>query len=375
MSLTYFATAPKGLEQILANELTSLGASSVSIGVGGVHFKGGVEVGYKANLWLRTAIRVLMRLRSFKANSPEALYDGVQTIDWSEFMSKDQTLAISANVRDSELTHSHYVALKTKDAIVDQFREKTGERPSIDKQTPDLSINVHIKQNKCILSLDMSGASLHKRGYRLRGGKAPLSEALAAGILQLAGYDGQKPLHDLMCGSGTFAIEAALMKHNIAPGLLRPSFGFQRWHSFDKSIWKELSVQARRSIIGPADPTIFASDISDQALKIAGENADRAGVLDYILFQRTDFRKIAAPEKPGMVICNPPYGERLGELPRLRELYKDLGDHYKKVFRGHLGCIFTGNLELIKKVGLKPKNRHVLYNGPLESRLVVYELY
>lgn len=371
---TYFATAARGLEPVVAAELRALGFDNISETTGGVAFQGSLAAGYKANLWLRSATRVLLRLAHFPAQSPQALYEAARQLPWEEFLSVYQTLAVHANVRDSAMTHSHYVALKTKDAIVDRFRDKFGRRPSVDTRMPDVQINVHLAADQCTISLDMSGDSLHKRGYRTRTGSAPLNEALAAGILHLAGYDGTQPFYDPMCGSGTFVIEAALIAGNIAPGLTRERFGFMSWSTFAQESWHELLQEAREAQ-RPIPAPIAGSDISGPMITMALKNARRANVLQHVKLRRSDISEVTSPAETGIVLCNPPYGERIGEKKALQALYRRIGDVYKQRFRGHNGFIFTGNIELLKSVGLKTNQRIILYNGPIESRLVRYALY
>ncbi len=371
---TFFATAARGLEPVVAAELLALGLPEINETTGGVAFRGTLAEGYKANLWLRSAMRVLLRLKEFTARTPEALYDAVRELPWEDFLAAGQTLAVHANVRDSAMTHSHYVALKTKDAVVDRFRDKFGKRPNVDTRAPDLLINVHLAADRCTVSLDMSGDSLHKRGYRTRTGTAPLNEALAAGILQLAGYDGTQAFCDPMCGSGTFAIEAALIAGNIAPGLTRSRFGFMSWRTFDAAAWQKLLDEARAAQRPLAAP-IAASDISGPMIAITRKNAHRAGIARHISLQRSDITAVLPPAEKGIVLCNPPYGERIGEQKTLQALYRRIGDVYKQRFRGHSGFIFTGNIGLLKYVGLKTSRRIVLYNGPIESRLAHYVLY
>ena len=371
---TYFATAARGLEPVVAAELRALGFDTISETTGGVAFQGSLAAGYKANLWLRSATRVLLRLAHFPAQSPQALYEAARQLPWEEFLSVYQTLAVHANVRDSAMTHSHYVALKTKDAIVDRFRDKFGRRPSVDTRMPDVQINVHLAADQCTISLDMSGDSLHKRGYRTRTGSAPLNEALAAGILHLAGYDGTQPFYDPMCGSGTFVIEAALIAGNIAPGLTRERFGFMSWSTFAQESWHELLQEAREAQ-RPIPVPIAGSDISGPMITMALKNARRANVLQHVKLRRSDISEVTSPAETGIVLCNPPYGERIGEKKALQALYRRIGDVYKQRFRGHNGFIFTGNIELLKSVGLKTNQRIILYNGPIESRLVRYALY
>ncbi|PIW21238.1 MAG: RNA methyltransferase [Candidatus Aquicultor secundus] len=371
----FFATAAKGVEPVLAGELRALGMRDVVEETGGVRFFGELEAAYRANLWLRTANRVLMTLREFNCPSEQALYDGVRKIDWRRHLTSKMTLAVDANVRSSTMKHSKYAALKTKDAIVDQLREKTGSRPSVDPENPDLRINVHIDRNHCTLSLDTSDESLHKRGYRTAGLEAPLKETLAAALVCFTEWDMKSPFIDPMCGSGTIVIEAALKAANIAPGLIRKTFGFQQWLNFDKNLWDSLVNQAEGLRKPKPQAPIRGYDISGKAISAAMENARAATVGPFVPFIRKDIKDLEPPPGPGVIIVNPPYGERLGQKQELEPFYKTIGDVFKQKCKGYSGFVFTGNLELAKHIGLKASRRIVLFNGPIESRLLKYELY
>lgn len=374
MNRRLFATTAKGVEAVLARELERLGMREVKGETGGVSFTGNATDVYRANLWLRTANRVLLQLVEFECRSEDELYENVRRVDWREHLNSKMTLAVDANVRDSAITHSKYAALKVKDAVVDQFRQRTGARPSVDVSNPDLRINVHILRDRCTLSLDSSGDSLHKRGYRVAGVEAPLKETLAAAIIELTGWNGESAFVDPMCGSGTLVIEAALKAADIAPGLLIQDFGFQRWLNFDSKAWQALvkeAESAKREVEAP----IIGSDLSAKAIAAAAANARAAGVAGFVSLSRTDFRDMEPPPPPGVVVINPPYGERLGDKKELEYLYKAIGDMFKKRFAGYTGFIFTGNLDLAKRVGLRASKRHILFNGPIESRLIEYTLY
>jgi len=371
----FFATAAKGVEPVLAGELRALGMRDVVEETGGVRFFGELEAAYRANLWLRTANRVLMTLREFNCPSEQALYDGVRKIDWRRHLTSKMALAVDANVRSSTMKHSKYAALKTKDAIVDQLREKTGSRPSVDPENPDLRINVHIDRNHCTLSLDTSDESLHKRGYRTAGLEAPLKETLAAALVCFTEWDMKSPFIDPMCGSGTIVIEAALKAANIAPGLIRKTFGFQQWLNFDKNLWDSLVNQAEGLRKPKPQAPIRGYDISGKAISAAMENARAATVGPFVPFIRKDIKDLEPPPGPGVIIVNPPYGERLGQKQELEPFYKTIGDVFKQKCKGYSGFVFTGNLELAKHIGLKASRRIVLFNGPIESRLLKYELY
>ncbi len=371
----FFATTAKGVEEVLAAELTRLGAEGVVVESGGARFSGGLEAAYRANLWLRTASRVLMPLAEFACETPEQLYQGVRAIGWTGHLTPAMTLAVDCNLRDSALTHSGFVALKAKDAIVDDLRDALGSRPNVDSKDPDLRINVRLFRNRCTVSLDCSGAPLDRRGYRLDRHEAPLKENLAAALIELSGWDGATPLIDPMCGTGTIAIEGALKALRIPPGLLRAGFGFQRWLGFDRELWSRLVEEARQGMLAALPAPVLGSDLSHSAVAMANENARRAGVGDFISLGRSPIAELSPPPGPGTLIFNPPYGMRLGEEEALKPLYKEIGDTLKQRCKGYTAYLFTGNPALAKCVGLKASRRIVLYNGPIECRLLKYEMY
>ncbi len=371
----FFATAAKGVEDVLAEELRTLEIAELSVESGGVRFGGDLAACYRANLRLRTASRILMTLAEFPCAAPRELYDGVRSIRWNDYLTPEMTLAVDCNLRDSDLTHSGFVALKTKDAIVDEIRDRCGRRPNVDSRDPDLRVNVHLFRNRCTVSLDTSGTPLDRRGYRLDRNAAPLKESLAAALLELSGWDTSVPLVDPMCGSGTIPIEAALKASRCAPGLLRQEFGFQRWPGFDRNLWKELVRAAREEVLDTISVPIIGQDISAKAVEIARSNSMRADVGDMVQFSQGDIRNLATPPAPGVILFNPPYGQRLGEEEELKVLYKEIGDVMKQRCKGYTAFLFTGNLELAKYVGLKATRRIVLFNGPIECRLLKYDLY
>ena len=375
----YFATTVKGIEPVLARELEALGASKIEPAVGGVGFDGDKALGYRANLWLRTALRVLKPVAEFQCASPDDLYREAREVDWTQHMSVDGTLAVRANVRDNPtLTHSQYAALKTKDAICDFFREKTGRRPNVNVEDPDLPLDLHVGGALAILSIDTSGESLHRRGYRLDRVEAPLRETLAAAIVGFTEWDGKTPFVDLMCGSGTLPIEAALLALDRAPGLLRRGFAFERAPDFDAALWAKIKGEARaRAKRALPGGKIVGYDKDPRAIATARENAKRAGVDELIELKVQDLAAFKAPVEggPGILILNPPYGERLGDEKTLEPLYEQIGDTFKQKGQGYTGWVFTGNLKLAKKVGLRSARRITLWNGPIESRLLEFELY
>jgi putative N6-adenine-specific DNA methylase len=373
-TLTCFAAVPRGAEEIAAAELRELGIGGGQVGRGGVAFAADRAGLYTANLWLRTASRVLVQLSVFPCTTPAELYDGVHAIDWTHLITPVMTLAVDCSLRDSALTHSGFVALKTKDAIVDRIREACGSRPNVDTASPDVRINVHLHRNVCTVSLDSSGDPLDRRGYRLERNEAPLRETLAAAVVALTGWDGSTPLADPMCGSGTIPIEAALLAGRVAPGLQR-SFGFQRWLHSDERLWERLGREAGEGIRRLPVGLVTGCDQDSRAIKLAARNAAKAGFEGQLHFFHAALDAFQPEGDRGVVIINPPYGKRLGDEEGLRELYCQIGDIMKKRCRGWTGYVLTGNLELAKYIGLKASRRHVLFNGAIECRLLKYDLY
>ena len=372
--MTCFTAVPRGAEEITAAELGRLGIQGAEVAKGGVAFTTGRAGLYRANLWLRTASRVLVRLAEFPCTTPEELYHGVHAIAWHDLITPAMTLAVDCTLRDSALTHSKFVALKTKDAIVDRIREQRGSRPDVNPASPDVRINIHLAKNRCTVSLDSSGDPLDRRGYRLERTEAPLRETLAAAVIALTGWDGGIPLSDPMCGSGTIPIEAALLAGRVPPGLRR-SFGFQRWLDFDARLWDRLLNEAESGIQRLPVGLITGYDQDSRALVLAGRNAAKAGFEGQVHFFHAALEEFRPEGDTGVVIINPPYGMRLGEEDELRELYCRIGDILKQRCRGWTGFVLTGNLELAKYIGLKASRRFVLFNGPIECRLLRYELY
>jgi 23S rRNA (guanine2445-N2)-methyltransferase len=372
---TFFVTAARGLEELVAAELRELGIASLVVEKGGVTFHGDLTDCYRANLWLRTASRVLRRLAEFTCQTPEELYAGVREIPWERYLTADQTLAVDCTLRDSPLTHSRYAALKTKDAVVDRLRDLTGRRPSVDPRSPDLRLNVHLAGTRCSVSLDSSGDPLDRRGYRLDRNEAPLRETLAAALVALSGWDGTVPFYDPFCGSGTIVIEAAMRAACMAPGLLRDRFGFQRWPDFLPAVWEGQLAEARARALPGLPVAITGFDSSAEAVAVAMKNCRRAGVDHLVTLYRRDFKEFALTAGAGVLVANPPYGERLGDKEALRPFYRSIGDILKQRCAGSRAFLLCGDLELAKEVGLKASRRIVVWNGPLECRLLCYELY
>ncbi|MFH1709150.1 MAG: THUMP domain-containing protein [Planctomycetota bacterium] len=374
--LTFFAPTSLGLESVLAAELAGIGAGNVVVGSGGVAFTGDRATCYRANLHLRTAIRVLMRIAEFVCASYDELYENTRAIDWGELMTLTDTLAVDCNVRDTPgVTHSQYGSRRVKDAVVDQFRDKTGQRPNVDPENPTLKINVHISRGRCVLSLDSSGVSLHMRGYRTLVNEAPLKETLACGLLAHAGWQETGAFADPFCGTGTIVIEAALQAKRMAPGLMGRQFGFQRWRGFDARLWRTLVEEAEARVIPKPDCRIQGSDIDPEAIRAARGNARSAGVDGLIQLSVADAMNFK-PAEPCLIVTNPPYGERMGDPEELKGLYKQFGDTLKQNCKGSTAHIFiAGGTPLVKCVGLRSSRKVVVFNGPLEGRLVKYELF
>ncbi len=300
-----------GLEEILSQELVGLGASKLKNMNRSVEFYGDKQLLYEANLWCRTATRILKPFASFKAANEKELYQEVYKIDWERYLGIEQTFAIDAVITKSQFTNSLYVAQKTKDAIVDQFRDKAGRRPSVELNNPDIRINIYIYQNECRLAIDSSGEPLFKRGYRRKTGKAPLNEVLAAGIVMQSEWDKKSSFVDAMCGSGTIVIEAALLARNIAPGLTRKQFGFMNWPDYDKELFGSVCSNAREAIIPKLNFEILGADLREAAVYDSKDNAKEAGVVENIYFKHCAIKDLIPPESPGVLIVNPPYGERI----------------------------------------------------------------
>jgi putative N6-adenine-specific DNA methylase len=363
-----------GFEQILATELNELGVSDVEILTRAVKYTGDQALLYKSNLLLRTAIKILKPIATFEVKNEEELYQNVKSIQWDEYMSKDQTFAIDGISSGEVFTHSHYVALKSKDAIVDQFRDKFGSRPSVNIENPDIRINIHIADTTCDVSLDSSGKSLGKRGYKQSQVQAPLSEVLAAGIILITGWDGKTNFIDPMCGSGTFPIEAALIARNIPPGYFR-NFAFENWNDFDPILWSKIKREAKRNIKPLEAGIIHAYDIDKKAIEISKQNANKAGVDNFITFKNIDFLTTDPEIKNGIVIMNPPYGERMEDKDDIIPLYQVIGNQLKRAYSGYNAWILSGNLEALKFIGLRPSRKIALFNGPIDCRLNKFELF
>ncbi|MEO0410018.1 MAG: THUMP domain-containing protein [Cyanobacteria bacterium P01_A01_bin.135] len=375
----YFATAARGLEPLVAQELTQLGAQNVKPGFAGVSFTGDRALLYRVNLWGRLPFRVLQQIGTRPSQDARQLYQGIQAIDWSQYLTPDQTFAVRATGKNQQLNHTHFTALQVKNAVVDQQRRQFGARSDVEIDAPDLQINVHIgkdtpKGSRATVSLDSTGESLHRRGYRPAVGAAPLKETLAAALLRLAGWTPDQPFLDPLCGSGTLPIEAARQALNLAPGLGR-SFAFETWPDFDPELWEQQQAEARAQQRHRLDIPVVGSDRDGEVIQQAQHNAQLAGVADHITLLERDLVNLTPPADHGVIICNPPYGDRLGTLEMLRPFYKQLGDTFKQRCRGWTAYVLCGNTDLAKHIGLRASRRIPVFNGSIECRLLRYELY
>lgn len=361
-----------GLEPVLAKELAQLGASDVQVGRRMVSFMGDKELMYRANFQLHTAIRILKPIKHFKALSADDVYDGVKDIDWSEYIGLEKTFAVDSVVFSEEFRHSKFVAYKVKDAIVDQFRERTGKRPNISISNPDIRLHIHIAEDKCTLCLDSSGESLHRRGYRQESVEAPLNEVLAAGMILMTGWQGDCDFIDPMCGSGTLLIEAALIAHNMAPGLFRKEYAFEKWPDFDADLFDKIyndDSQEREF-----HHHIYGYDIDLKAVNTARLNAKAAGLTSDITVEEQDFKDFVKPREKSIIVCNPPYGERIS-TPDLLGTYKMIGERLKHQFTGNDAWILSYREECFEQIGLKPSIKIPLFNGSLECEFRKYQMF
>lgn len=362
-----------GFEEILAKELQILGAQQVEIGTRVVSFKGDKGFMYKANLALRTALKILKPIKTFKAHNDKALYEGIRAIDWSDYLTEHNTFLVETTLHSENFNHSQFVALKTKDAIVDQFRDLNGKRPSIDKDFPDLQIHVHIDRDNVTVSLDSSGASLHHRGYRSATNIAPINEVLAAGMLILSGWEGKSHFLDPMCGSGTILAEAAMIACNIPANINRKEFTFEKWKDWDAELFDNI-LESLLKKTREFHYTIKGYDKAPSAVAKAKDNVRNANLDEYITITNENFfDSKKETEGPLQMVFNPPYGERLDI--DMERFYREIGDTLKQNYPNTNAWFITANLEALKFVGLKPSRKIKLFNGKLEARLVKYEMY
>ncbi|MBX7106615.1 MAG: RNA methyltransferase [Gemmataceae bacterium] len=372
VSLRYFATCARGLEPLLADELADLGGRQVEPGRGGVEFRGDLALLYRANLGVRTAVRILRPILSATTRTPDELYDAVRSVDWSAYMTPDHTLAVDCNVRDSQITHSLYASRRVKDAICDQFRERCGRRPSVDAERPMVGFNLHIYRNEAVLSLDSSGESLHKRGYRPVQTRAPLNEALAAALILRTGYHGERAFADPLCGGGTLCIEAAWIALRRAPGLTRKHFGFMGWPDYNVRLFAEVRDELRSRSRRDVEFPIVGADQRADAIEFATGNARNAGVGHIIDWQVSQLHDWQPPAGPGVVICNPPYGERIGDVKELMGYYRQMGQVFRERCAGWDCWVFTSNDQLAEAVDIEPAGSIPYFNGKIPCRLWHY---
>lgn len=368
----------KGLEEVLARELIELGADDVHIERRAVSFTGGKDLLYRANLCLRTALRILVPITTFRAKDADEVYEQLKKIDWSQYMTVETGFAINATVYSDTFRHSKYLTYRVKDAIVDWWKERCDKRPSVKLTDPDLCLNIHVANEEVTLSLDSSGESLHKRGYRVATTEAPISEVLAAGLLLMAGWNGESDFYDPMCGSGTFLIEAALIARNIPPGVFRDSFGFEKWLDFDAGLWSDIynDDSGEREF----NHTIYGSDASYYAVQQAAKNIKAAGVQKNIELRQIRMEEIRTadgkcPDGKMLVMINPPYGERLANKKDIEALYAAIGTALKHHFTGATAWIISSNDEAMKHIGLKPSRKIRLLNGELDCQFNRYDLF
>jgi len=372
MEFELIAKTFQGLEEVLAKELTVLGANNVEIGRRMVSFTGDKEMMYRANFSLRTALRILKPIKHFKAQTADEVYEAVKAIEWEQYLSADKTFVVDSVVFSDEFRHSKFVAYKVKDAIADYFREKTGERPNVRLNNPDLALNIHVAQDKCTLSLDSSGESLHRRGYRQETMEAPLNEVLAAGMILMTGWQGECDFIDPMCGSGTLPIEAALIARNIAPGVFRKEYAFEKWNDFDQTLFDHIynDDSAEREF----EHKIYGYDNNRQAIEVSTRNVRAAGLTKEIELKLQDFADFQTPEEKAIIVSNPPYGERIS-ADDLLGLYAMIGNRLKNVFKEGDAWILSYREECFDKIGLKPSVKIPVFNGALECEFRKYQLF
>lgn len=371
----FFASTARGLVEPLEKELRELGLKVTDRYIGGVFFESNWEGCYRANLHSRLASRILKPVLDFTAYQPEELYSQILKHDFTKYIKPNQTISIDASVSESKMRDQRFIAMKVKDAIVDQFRDKFGVRPDVDNINPSLRIHVRAIKNNFSVAVDTSGDSLFKRGYRREVGEAPLKENLAAGLLKVTEWDTNSPLVDFMCGSGTFLIEAAMMALNIAPGINRTRFGFQNWLNYDQEVWDNLVQEAMDSEVEELPFKFYGFDIDNKVLKSAKDNAKRAGVDHVIEFRKESVATVEPPCESGLIVVNPPYGARIGDEDNLRDVYRDLSYTMKHRFKGWDAWILSGNKELIADLRLKSTRKHFVFNGNIECRFLKYSMF
>jgi len=362
-----------GLEDTLSKEILEIGGTNIKILNRAVQFSGDKEMLYKANYLCRSALRIIKPIATFNAVNEDILYNEVKAMDWLQYLDVNKTFSIDGICSYSNITHSKYLALKTKDAIADQFREKLGKRPYVDTEDADLKINVRLFQNRCTISLDSSGESLHKRGYREETGPAPLNEVLAAGMILISGWNGESNFIDPMCGSGTLAIEAAMIATNKPAGFFREDYDFKKWNDFDNELWDKIKAGAIENK-KEFNHTIHCSDRSGRIIQVAKQNIRSAGFENLIGAKMDFIDDVTPPAGGGVMVTNPPYGERI-KMDDIVRLYQTIGDGLKQNFAGYKAWIISSHSEALKHIGLRTSKKQTLYNGPLECRYVMFDIY
>ncbi len=364
-----------GLEEVLAKELFALGAKDIEVLNRSVIFDGDLSLLYRANLHLRTALRLIVPFYTFRIRNEQDIYDELVALPWHEQLTDEQTFAIDIVSSSPLIKNSHYAMHLAKDAIADQIRRQRETRPSVDTKNPTLRINLHIFKNECTLSLDSTGESLHKRGYRLESNEAPMNEVLAAGLIMLSGWQRDSHFVDAMCGSGTILIEAAMYAHRIAPANARLDFDFMQWPNFDQALWDKTKEESENEELDEFEHYILGSDISERNIQISRQNLKRAGLLGKVSLMCQDIADFEPPQgEPGVCVMNPPYGERM-HTSSVENLFRTLGDRFKKYFQGYTVWLISSDELAFKSIGLKPKQKIPLFNGALECRFQSYELY
>lgn len=362
----------QGLEGVLAEELKTIGAEEIQVSQREVSFKGDKELMYKANLQLRTALRILKPIFTFNARTEEELYGQAKKFEWTNYIDISHKFAVDSVINSEIFNHSRYIALKLKDAIADHFREKVGRRPFVDPQNPHIRVHISITEDECVVSLDSSGESLHHRGYRLAQDLSPINEVLAAGMIMLSGWKGDSDFIDPMCGSGTLLIEAALLAHGIPPGIFRKNFGFENWFDFDQALFEQ--VYNDDSMEREFKHSVIGGDISKRAIEVSVENIKNAGLQKKIVIKTQSIFDFNPPKGKGMVITNPPYGERL-KKDQIDTFYKQLGDCFKQRYSGYDVWLISNNIDALKSFGLRPSKTLTLFNGTLECKYQKYSMY
>ena len=369
-SETFFASCPRGLEALLLQELSSLGGKELKQTPGGIAFSGNWDVCYRANLWSRIASRILWKVGEFSYASEKDLYDAARKIAWHEYFAVQKRIRVNVTAQKSPLKSLEFATLKVKDAVCDRFRDQLGSRPDVDRAAPDVRIHVFLEEAKGLLYLDTSGEALFKRGWRMDIAEAPLRENLAAGIILLSGWKFDQPLLDPMCGGGTLLSEAAAMARGRAPGAKR-AFGFEKLQSFDSTLWKRIREE---KTVAPIEPRLYGSDSDPEALQVARRNLAAAGVERWVKLEQADVLERSAPEPAGVLVANPPYGERIGSADELAAFYPKLGDALKKRFAGWNCFFFTADQRMAKLIRLQPSRRTPLWNGAIECRLYEFRI-